>query len=211
MTEDVYNPADTRKGIELKASKQILVEGQDDRRLFNALAKSLSILDVQIHAYCGKDRLSKYLKTFVALPSYLDVKSLAIVADADSNSKGAEDHVRNALNRYGLEAPSSPLQLSSGSPRVCYLIIPHESPQGALEDVCLDSVKSDPAIKCVNRYLECIRQNSLSPNNESKAQLHTFLASRRRPGFRLGEAAEKGIWDFEAVSFRPLKDLLTML
>ncbi len=82
-----------------------------------------------------------------------------------------------------------------------------------IEDVCLDSVKSDPAVDCVDRYFECLRETNRVPKDSwlAKARLHAYLASRERPDLRLGEAAEKGIWDFEADVFRPLKDLLELL
>ena len=83
-----------------------------------------------------------------------------------------------------------------------------------IEDVCLESVKADPAIDCVDGYFECIRQTNVPGPKEvrmAKARLHAFLASREEPHLRLGEAADKGIWDFEADAFRPLKDLLELL
>lgn len=83
-----------------------------------------------------------------------------------------------------------------------------------IEDVCLDSVKTDPAMECVDLYFECISQAEMQGPREvwmSKARVHAFLASRDRPDLRLGEAAEKGIWEFDTDAFLPLKDLLSIL
>ena len=83
-----------------------------------------------------------------------------------------------------------------------------------LEDVCLESVKSDPAMECVDRYFECISQADIQGPRKvwmSKARVHAFLASRERPNLRLGEAAESGLWAFDTDAFGPLKELLNIL
>jgi len=99
--------------------------------------------------------------------------------------------------------------------KVAYLVIPHDVEGTMIEDVCLDSVKTDSAIECVDRYFECISQAAdiQGPREVwmSKARVHAFLASRDRPDLRLGEAAEKGIWEFDTDAFQPLKDLLNIL
>ena len=35
-----------------------------------------------------------------------------------------------------------------------------------IEDVCLESVRTDPAIECVDGYFECIRKTDLPGPNE---------------------------------------------
>ena len=66
----------------------------------------------------------------------------------------------------------------------------------------------------VDRYFECLGQTGIEEPKEvwmSKVRLHAFLASRERPGLRLGEAAEGGIWPFDTDAFRPLLELVRML
>jgi hypothetical protein len=46
------------------------------------------------------------------------------------------------------------------------------------------------------------------PQDLSKAKVHAFLASRREPDLRLGEAAEKGYWPLDSESFTSIKELL---
>ncbi len=200
--------------LRIEQPKQVLVEGNDDMRLFRALAKHLSILDTQVHPYEGTGNLRSFLKTFRALSGFASVKSLAVVADANSDRNRAGQRIRGALSAANFPSPRGPLKaLSQGSVRVCYLVVPHEAESGMIEDVCLDSVKSDPAVDCVDRYFECLRETNRVPKDSwlAKARLHAYLASRERPDLRLGETAEKGIWDFEADVFRPLKDLLELL
>ncbi len=201
--------------LRIERPKQVLVEGNDEVRLFGALVRHLGISDIQVSQYKSKYNLRAFLRTFTALSGFASVKSLAVVADVNSNRNGAEDRIRGALSAVGLPIPRRPLEvLTQDKVRVCYLVVPHEAESGMIEDVCLESVESDPAIDCVDGYFECIEQTNVDGPREvwlAKARLHAFLASRERPDLRLGEAADAGIWDFEADSFRPLKTLLELL
>lgn len=201
--------------LQIEQPKQVLVEGNDDVRLFRALAKHLGISDIQVNQYGGRDNLRPFIRTFGVLPEFANVKALAIVADANSDRNATEQRIRGALSAVGLPGPRRPLEvLAQDNMRVCYLVVPHEAESGMIEDVCLASVQADPAIDCVERYFECIKQTNVGGPREvwlAKARLHAFLASRERPDLRLGEAADNGIWDFGADAFRPLKDLLQLL
>ena len=191
------------------------MEGQDDRRVFSAIAKHMGIADVQIHSYEGYPNLRPFLRTFVALPRFRLVKTLAVVADANSSSVDREKGIQDALSVSHLPVPPGPLGVASGGNlRVVYLIVPHNRQEGMIEDVCLASVSTDPALACVDSYFECIEKTTLlGPDRSqmSKARVHAFLASRKRPDLRLGEAAEKGVWSFDADAFSPMKKLLGKL
>jgi hypothetical protein len=83
---------------------------------------------------------------------------------------------------------------------------------GMLEDLCLRAIAQDPAMLCVEQYFECLQQAGLSlPDNMSKAKVQAFLASRRKAGLRLGEAAEKGYWPWDAEAFGRVKDFLQQI
>ena len=80
-----------------------------------------------------------------------------------------------------------------------------------LESVCLESVKSDPVMECVELFVGCVGNKRLDwPRREieAKAKVHAFLASQDPPDLRLGEAASKGLWNFDDAAFDPLKELL---
>ena len=193
--------------------KLLLVEGTDELRVFVALARELGVDDVQIYPYGGKNRLRLFLRNLVADPNFSDLSSIAIEMDADKNSNAAMDSIRGALESVGLPAPRFALTPeSNGSLSVSFLVLPHGSDSGALEDVVLASVSDDPAIKCVDQFFECIGDTDLTgpnPTHLSKARVHAFLATRHRPDLRLGEAAQRGgVWRFEDAAFDSLKQLL---
>ena len=119
------------------------------------MAKHMGIADVQIHSYGGYPKLRPFLRTFVALPRFRLVKTLAVVADANSSSADREKGIQDALSVSNLPVPPGPLGVEcSGNLRVVYLIVPHNRQKGMIEDVCLESVSTDPASECVDSYFE---------------------------------------------------------
>lgn len=198
---------------DINKPKQLIVEGKDDERLISALLKRLNITDVQIHDLEGVNNLRRLLRALVISPGFQDdVFALGILRDADDNSANQLRSVKDALRAVNLPVPTRPLQVAGANPKTLILIVPHEEATGAIEDVCMASVESDVAIGCVEEYMDCVREKvEISPNQLAKAKVQTFLASRRRPGLRLGEAAEAEHWNFNHSSFDPLKELLQLL
>ena len=201
--------------VTIERPKQVLVEGIDDYRVFSKLVEDVGDSEVQIQSYGGFQKLRPFLKNFVALSGFDSVRSLALVADANSSRPDREKSIRHALSDRNLPSPPAPLQKSSdGKLQVAYLVVPHDQECGMIEDVCLDSVSTDPAMQCVDHYFDCIDQaNTRGPNQvwRSKARVHAFLASREDPRLRLGEAAQRGVWPLESDAFRHLRELLNLL
>ena len=195
----------------IEKPKLLLVEGIDEVRLFGALAKHIGAEDVEIRDYQGKGNLRPFLRVLPRVPGYSDLESIGVTRDADENNENAAESVRDALGAAGFPVPDSPLESAyDGRIAVRYLIIPHGE-TGALEDVCLASVAEDPAMACVESYFGCIERSELDGPKEkwmSKAKVHAFLSSREDPALRLGEAAERGVWPFDAPAFDPLKSVL---
>lgn len=82
-----------------------------------------------------------------------------------------------------------------------------------LEDLCLAAVADDPAMNCVDEYFSCLGEQNVSLRESAipKARLHAFLASRERPGLRLGEAAEKNDIPLDSPVFEPVTEFLRQL
>ena len=218
MTSVSEETGPARSYIPVTAARQVLVEGIEEVLVFQALARHIGIgrNDIQFRPYNGKGNLRDFLEAFAIDPGFAVVRSLAVVADADGDRRSAAARIRGALRNAGLAAPPEPLRMSADGtpPRTGWLIIPHDSPGRMLEDVCLESVKGDPAMACVDEFLQCVTRSFPDfpkENEEPKARIHAFLSSRERPDLRLGEAAQAGVWDFDAPSFAPLKHLLRLL
>ena len=206
--------------------KLLLVEGNDDRRLFGAMSKHLVINDIEISRYNGKANLRNDLAERVRNPDFQTVTSLGVVRDADESAQSAFDSVIGSLRRAGLPTPDAPVvPIESDGLQVSVLILPPDDSQGELENVCLNSIEGMPDLLCVESYLDCLSQSErpVLENNRAKVRLHSYLAagpihtaddgnlSRRRPALRLGEAAEAGVWDWNSPAFGQLAYFLRNL
>lgn len=198
--------------VNITATKQLLVEGQDDRRVFQALMDDLGIVGVQIQVYDGKSKFRGFLKNFVEDDNFERVKTIGIHRDADTSAASAEQSVQDALRKFGLPRPSRPLSLATRPdlPSVTYIIVPPGKQRGAIEDVCIESVIDEPASRCVEEYMNCL-STTLDHEISDKARVQAYLASLRRPNLRLGEAAEGGYWNLDAPSFEPMRKFLRLL
>jgi hypothetical protein len=84
--------------------------------------------------------------------------------------------------------------------------------KGILEDLCLASVAGENGISCVQEFFQCIRRNAKrKPKNLAKAKVCAWLASQEKSDLRLGEAAEKGYWNWDNPAFKQLKSFLGKL
>jgi hypothetical protein len=188
----------------------LVVEGKDEERFFKALLGHLQIRDVQVLGIGGKTNLKANLKALALTPNFKQVVRVAVVRDADSDRDAAFQSVCDALTAAGFAAPPSIGVRHGGSPIVAVLILP-ETGTGALEDVCLAAVLTDPVVPCLAAYFDCIRPIVGSPRHVGKAKIQAFLASRREEGKRLGEAAEAGYWPWDENAFRFIRDFLQLI
>ena len=200
--------------VSIQQAKLLVVEGADDARLFNALLRHIGVSGIQVVDAGGKDNIRQTLQVIRHSTDFSKVSSIGVVRDADANASSALQSVQDALRAANLPSPDAPLRLVEDGIKVVVLIAPYDKPSGTIEDVCLESVAGDAAMGCVRDYLNCIKDSvaeAEQPNNLPKAEAQAFLASRERPGLRLGEAASAGYWDFEHAAFEPFKRLLGML
>ena len=201
--------------IQITKSKILIVEGRDDSNFFEAyFKKHLSVSDIQILPIGGKTLLPDSLEVLVMDSNFISyVQVMAIIRDADNDAKSAFQSVCSALKKSKLPVPNRPLQAVGGNPVVNVMIIPPDSSSGMLEDLCLRSVSSDPALPCVDSYFSCLLTlpNYSIPKNMSKAKVHAFLSSRIEPDKRLGEAALASYWPFDNIVFDPLKNFILSL
>ncbi len=203
----------------------LLVEGINDAILFERLARYYELDRVQIINAEGKDNFGKELKLVKLRSNRFRVpvvKSIGIARDADEDASAAHQSVCRALHSVGLSVNREKLEPVEGAPRVIILILPGNGKLGALETVCLDSVKGEPMMSCVNEFSECVekewvkqlkaRESVPSFAKLHKMKAHAFLASNYDdPELRLGEAAQKGVWPLGHHAFEGIKAFLTQL
>ena len=189
----------------------LLVEGEDDKRFFETLCKHIQ-KDVQVIRMHGKDNLKNSLEAIVKGSDFRQVvKAMGIIMDADNDPGGRFHSIKNALVKLGLPCPSKPFDITGGKPKIGVAVLPDENTPGELEDLCLESVKEEPAFSCVESYFECLQEKAIQPRKLSKAKVYVYLASRERPGLRLGEAAAAQYFQFGHSSFKKISDFINSL
>lgn len=200
------------RNFNLRHSKQLLVEGREEQFFFDAFLRHLGINDVQIQNCGGKDNLRAVLRTVAGSLDFPLVSSIGIVRDADDNAQSALQSVQNSLGNTGLPVPQSFLTSAGEFPKVSVFIMPDNSNAGALERLCLSALADEPAMPCVEDFLKCVNDAvSDPPQDQSKAQIHAFLASGQDPELRLGEAAQRGYIPWTHSAFEPLAQFLREL
>ncbi|MEI6499420.1 MAG: DUF3226 domain-containing protein [Armatimonadota bacterium] len=194
--------------------KVLLVEGKDEFYLLLQLLEEPVFADqvIDVQMYDGTGGLAKTLKTLRhSAPTGFraHVTTLAVWRDADQDSMGSLQQVRDALQSASFAVPDRSGQFVDGPPRIGVFILPDGRNAGALENVCLASVGKPEVLSCVDGYLACLQATGteLHPNL-GKSKLHTFLASREEPGLKIGEAAKARYWNFTHPAWQPLIDFL---
>lgn len=206
-----------RRPRRITSDRLLLVEGPDDRNLFEALLRrrlddagsAVQVVDVG-GASAFKDQIRALFTA--AMQAGRNLRAVGIARDADRNPAGAWQSVYNAVLAANLQPPERPAGFSDASPRVGIFIVPDSESEGSLETLCMRSVAGKPAAHCVERYLTCLEErHAMSSRNRDKSFAHAYLASRRDPVARVGEAARQGVWNFDHPTFAALDNFLRCL
>lgn len=191
---------------------QLLVEGNDQRNFFEALAKRLSLSTIQVRDYGGVNDLRGFLGAFAAMREFAKVDSIGIVRDAERKpADSAFDSVRSSLEKANLPAPERAGARNPGPPTVTVFILPDNENPGMLETLLHKSFENTPEDRCVDAYIRCLREAGNPVDRPDKTRVHAWLASRREPHVSAGVAAKKGYWDFGHPAFDDLRAFLSGL
>ena len=95
-----------------------------------------------------------------------------------------------------------------GKPNVGIFIMPGDFKNGMLEDLCLRTVKDNPAVKCAETFIECALKLEAPPRNIAKAKAQAFLAAMPDIVSSVGLGAEKRYWDFNSDELKNLRNFL---
>lgn len=202
--------------LEIKKRKLILVEGDDDKRVLEALLKTLKLdHNIQVLEFGGINKYREYVRTLPGLPKFRQVESLGIILDADKNAQSAMQRARDGLANAKLPAPKKPLQILGPRPQTSVFVWPDCESPGTLETLCLSSVEDHAELTCIESFLACIKtETGYEPQNgkREKAKLQSFLATHPKKPFRLiGDAADANVWPWDHPAFDLIKEFLRSL
>ncbi len=185
--------------------KLVVGEGSEEVLFFESWLKHLEISDTQVVEYKGKSMLKPFLAALHRFPGFDRLETLAITRDADDDPVGAEQSVNAALADAGL-----PSHL-----RVEIYILPEKNKAGALENVCLETIREQPIETCIESYLRCAQQADLNYDwnigDAAKSRIRAWLSVQAIPDLRLGEAACAGFLNWEAPCLDGLRVFLKSL
>ncbi len=191
--------------------KVLTVEGKDEVKFFNALLKYIGITGFEIRHVNGKGNFKSKLPALVRSSGFSDVQVLAVIRDADADASGAFESIKNILKKEGLNPPSQMNQFSNGKPTIGIFIMPGNSDTGMLENLCLKTVKNDPAMECVKAFINCVSKLKEPPHNMPKAEAQAFLAAMPKIANSVGLGAQKGYWNFDSNEIADLKSFINTL
>ena len=196
---------------QLKSKVVLLVEGNDEFNFFGHLLKKYGFSNTEIRVYSGKDNFPRILLGLKADPGFQNVLSLGIVRDADTDAQEAFKSVCGELKGNKLTVPKAPFLSYGSNPKITVAILPDGKSPGMIEDVCLQAVKDDTAMYCVEEYFKCLKNKSVAlPKNMSKAKLQVFLGSKPETFLSIGVAAKNNYWPING-PFKIIENFLTQV
>jgi hypothetical protein len=211
------------KDNKIRCPHIIACEGPDDEKYLCYFLQPLITRDdrydqIQIMSAGGKDELPPLIKMLPSLPGFSIVKTLTILRDADEEAQAAEYSVQNLLKAANFAVPKS--QCEPCRPRdkennviTGYALFPFfNTEKGALEDLCLKTLAGDNAEKMLG-IVDCAVSRVTKEFGElkwlHKNKLHTYLSlTNAFVTCKLGEAAQRNAYNFDARELEPLKKLL---
>ena len=198
---------------QIRAPKQLLVEGKDPLNFFNEFIQYLDCQGIQVQNFGGVRDLRAFLRQFVKAPDFDSVvESVGIVRDAEYNANTAWQSVQSALQGAGLSIPVRVEQRSAETPHVSVFILPGSNQPGMLETVLNQTFSNDPVNTCINDFFACVgRLPGKRIHIPDKARSRAYMWTREKPHVSVGVAAQAGYWDFDHEAFASLRSFLTAL
>ena len=191
--------------IRIEQPNLLLVEGRDEEEFFRRLLTSATIDGVQVVGYGGKDKLGSFLRTLTSLSKFEDVERLVVTRDADESAASAYQSMVTAL-----ENASLPLPRQDGMrPQVVTVTIPPDKDTGCLESMIWEAIVDEnrSVAECIEEFVECAAIPRSGTRFE-KARLYAFVASKEKPGLKIGEATDAGYWHLDHPAFLSIRELL---
>lgn len=203
----------------------LLVEGPEDVQFFGAFLSYLEKAHVQVSAVGGKGEFRRVLQTLRLARNFDGLRNLGVLRDADDNPQGAMHSLWSAVEAANLPEPRKVGSQAGHEWISVYVdVVPGPEQPGCFE-TALWEMLSAPERDCIGSYLECM-SNLRQVRHIDKSRLYAYLAAgpdakdhdngdsvprRAKAGLRLGEAAKKGVWNWESPALGRVKELLEVL
>ncbi len=192
----------------------VLCEGRDEQVLLQTLAAA-SHVQVQCVDCGGSQQFATRIKVVMKAPGFAQVRALAIVRDAETDSAAAAQSIRACLQNEGLPVPEAELQLASDATiSTAYLVVPRGGADGMMEDLILRVMQDQPHWPCQTGYFDCLASKGLDLSiDEKKRWVQAGLAALTGGHLarNIGEAAQKSLLPLDHPAFDELRNLLRLV
>lgn len=192
-----------------RASRILLVEGQDDKHVVRHIIRSLGLdLDIDIDdggTRGGYSNLRDRIDTTIDAPG---VDAVGIMADANDDVANRWASITDAaraserMRLANVELPTRPVPggaIIEGRPRVGVWLMPDNQVPGELEDFVAAMIPPDDTVwRLAQKYIDGIPRNDreFAEGKIQRAKVHAWLAAREDPR-RMGAAIGAGDLDTE--------------
>ena len=171
--------------------------------------------EIQVLDFGGNDNLSNFLMNLKNIDKFDQVKSLAIIRDAERDYAKACQEVHSSLNKCGLESSEccgAWVHDPSGL-KVGFMLFPLNNRAGTLEDLCLRILSENNnknILSTIESFLDVMESSyGRSYRRKHKNKLHTYLSSSDEyVTMPLGTASSAGAFDWDSDELESLKCFL---
>ena len=198
--------------VVIRKKKVLAVEGDDEINFFDSLLKYMGISDADINKVGGKNKFKNKLPALVNTTGFFDnVETFAVIRDANDDANAAFSSIKNILQKQNLTPPTQMNKFANNGLKLGIFIMPGNSAEGMLEDLCLRTVQHHPKMNCINEFMDCILKLKEPPKNVAKAKAQSYLAAMPIIANSVGIGARKGYWNFDSDELKELKIFLENL
>lgn len=193
----IQAPATTVR-IPENVSRILVVEGNEDKTFFQALAEHLGIDDQIYIVVCeGKNELSTTLTSLLNDGNFHKFRHIGIICDNDfpdsregklpletvrDEIDSANDAIdENLKRRRELSKPVRPREAAGTKPKVSVLLLPDDDRDGMLENLVLDAIGEDKITNCVDAYYACLEQQAqlkIQKAREPRSRLSVYISGK---------------------------------
>lgn len=203
------------KPKELKAGmSQLLAEGADAKNFCIWACVEYGFEHIEVQDFGGIEELDNFLEMIKVVSNYDKVPAILIVRDAETNPEGAIKSVKTSLKKNNFVVPPEPYSYHPGNPGIEFAILPGKNSSGeycsgALENLCMSTVETDPLWNNVDEFLKIVQQRGEKLTHLHKSRLYSYLAVKNKfVGMKIGEAAKAGAWNWEHEALSQLKQAM---
>ena len=139
------------------------------------------------------------------------LRSLGVVCDSDDNPTESLNLLQDALKGAGLPVPKSHADFAVREQTVGIFLLPDGRSGGSLDTLCRKSVADDPRSRCVDGYLDCLKDLDKPVKNDGKSFVFAYSVAVGRKGDRAGSLARHGDLNLAHEAFNPLAGFLKKL